>query len=256
VTSTLVAETETITTSLTDLQTTTTTSTFIAAVTIGPGAPASPPPVRRHVTLPAYLKGWRSEQIKAACAKLVHPAPVTVTKTGTKTITSTRLTTYTQKPTTKTVVVATFTPPIVTRITVMTTTRTNTILATSTPLVTVSTTVTSTVTSTSSSTVTTTICAQATQGITGIAVTPPGSLRFPNAAAPEQCCAACYAAPGCVAWWSVRGSICAYAIGSSPNTPPITAQCPNGLGNWSFFDGGSQDNTQLGGPGLCAGSRV
>jgi hypothetical protein len=258
VTSTLVAETQTITTSVTNLQTTITTSTFTASVTIGPGAPAQVPssPVRRHVTLPAYLKGWKPEQIKAACFRFVQPAPVIVTKTGIKTITSTRVSTYTQKPTTTTIVVATVTPPAVTRITVMTTTITNTVLTTSTPLTTLSTTITSTVTEASAITVTTTICAQATQGITGIAVTPPGSLRFPGAGSPEQCCAACYATPGCVSWWSVRGSICAFSIGSPPNTPPITAQCPNGLGNWSFFDGGLQDDTQLGGPGYCAGSRV
>jgi hypothetical protein len=184
-----------------------------------------------------FLRGYKTSQISAACSSLVHHVIHAKTTTLTRAVPGrVRTVTLTLRPTVTT----------------------NTVFTTTTPAAATVTTVVSTTTITETadtSTTITTVCPSATPGIRGIAVTPPGMLRFPNTPTQVQCCSACYDTPGCSAWWSVTGSICAFAVNAPPNTPPNTAQCPAGLGeNLWFF--GAGDVEAAGGPGPCFGGAV
>ncbi|KAI5806044.1 hypothetical protein EDC01DRAFT_638472 [Geopyxis carbonaria] len=196
--------------------------------------------------VPAYLKGYEPARISRVCSSLL-PKPSTVTKTRTVT----RVITTTAAAARRTVVV-TITPTATVTSTVAPTTTETT---TETPTITATTTATVTPTATTTIVATKSVCPDQVNGITGISVTPPGSLRFPFAVTAPDCCTACFNTPGCVAWWSVQNSICAYAINSPPNADGTSAVCPSGRGDWSFFDGGSMDGTQVGGRGPCANNR-
>ena len=192
-------------------------------------------PAKRHdrVPLPPFLECYRAPQISSACSKLVKD--LIQTKTTTRTQLITRVPSTNVKTQTKTVA-------------------TNTILVTATPDTVTVTNVVATTVVTENTTVTTTtvttVCPSATFGVSGISVDPPGGLRFPIAATPVECCTACFAAPGCVGWaW--LGPLCAFGVGSPPNIPPVTAQCPFGLGGFMHFTGGSPE--LAGGPGPCFG---
>jgi len=207
------------TTSTVATTTITSTQTETSTLTIPSAAGAAR---RRAVALPAYLRGYRPPQISSACYNLL-PRPTT---TVTYTYTRTRTTRGSGATTTTTTTTATSTPS---------TTTTTTILTTQTEKTTTTTTV--------------TVCAMATSGVSGIAVAPPGSLQGYNAQNPAQCCAACYAAPGCVGWAFLGPGFCFYGTGSPPNTGPPTTLCPFGKGGFSLGTGGPAE--LQGGPGEC-----
>ncbi|KAA8899258.1 hypothetical protein FN846DRAFT_178229 [Sphaerosporella brunnea] len=227
VTNTITAQTPTVTSNSVATATNTVTDTVTVTSTV-----ARPTVTKRsYIRPPSFLRGYPDSKISAACSTLVQNVIRTTTVTRTRTIPG-KVNTATQ---TLTKTVATNTIP--TTVTPDAVTVTNVISTT-------------TVVVTDSVTSTTTVCPSATGGITGIAVSPPGSLVFPNAPRAADCCAACFNTPGCVGWWSVAGSICAFGVGSPPNAPPVSPQCPSGLGNVSFFTGGDPNN-DLGGPGEC-----
>ncbi|KAF8535872.1 hypothetical protein BDD12DRAFT_853491, partial [Trichophaea hybrida] len=201
--------------------TTTITSTVTETTTLTIPTTAGAARHRRAVALPAYLRGYQPGHISSACHNLLPRPTTTVTYTKIR---------------------------IVKRRGSGTTTTTTTTTATSTPSTTTTITILTTHTESTTTTSIVTVCPQATPA-TGIAVTPPGHLNFPSANSAAQCCAACYASPGCVGWVFL-GSLCAYGVGSPPNSPPVTPLCPFGKGGFSLFPGGGGE--LQGGPGQCA----
>ncbi|KAF8244550.1 hypothetical protein K440DRAFT_609221 [Wilcoxina mikolae CBS 423.85] len=201
--------------------TTTITSTVTETITLAiPSAGATRR--RRALALPTYLRGYRPPQISSACYNLLPRPTTTLTYTRTRTIR---------------------------RRDGGTTTTTTTTTATSTPSTTTTTTILTTHTESATTTTTVTVCAQATSGISGIAVAPPGQLQSSNAGNPVQCCGACYAAPGCVGWAFLGSGFCFYGIQSPPNSPPVTPLCPFGRGGFTLGTGGPV--ALQGGPGPC-----
>ena len=224
-----------VTLSVTATTTTVITATDTQTITSTVGTPLITAPLaKRHdrVPLPPFLECYQAPQISSACSKLVKDLIQTKTTTRTQLITrvpSTKFKTQTKTVATNTILV-TATPDTVTVTNVVATT-----------VVTENTTVTTTTV--------TTVCPSATFGVSGISVVPPGSLRFPNSPTLVECCTACFAAQGCVGWVYL-GSLCAFGIGSPPNVPPVTAQCPFGLGGFTLFIGGPRN--LAGGPGPCS----
>ncbi|OCL12547.1 hypothetical protein AOQ84DRAFT_386043 [Glonium stellatum] len=257
-TETSTIEADTVTTTVTVAETATSTETTITTVTStlnfgsasASSAATSTVVVPRGVNHPSYLRGYTSSQIVAACKKLVpppQPKTTTVTRKATVTITKTR--TITSLPATITAL-ATTTPPASTVTTSIDSTTTITVLTTTTPGTIVTETLSTTVTTTTTSSVTSSVCPSATYGISGIAVSPPGSLRSggstPDSAA---CCTFCYNTPGCSGWAFLGANFCFAAFGSPPNSGPATSQCPNGLGTYVLGTGGPAD--LAGGNGPC-----
>jgi hypothetical protein len=248
--STVEAPTSTITTFTTEppivqrTTTVTTTSTLtFAGITLD----------KRGNRLPGYLRGYTDAEVSNACREFLELKTKTVTRYSTAT--STILVAKTKYRAVVVTTRTTVTPLASTTTTTELITSTTVQLFTSTPVIVVTITIPGSTTLVTTTTVTQPVCPGATDGITGISVKLPGTLSFPNAPTAEQCCTACFTTPGCVAWWSVKDSICAYVVNAPPNLGAPTDICPFGLGDWLFSIGGPTDGTQVGGKGQCAGTQ-
>ncbi|OCK98600.1 uncharacterized protein K441DRAFT_693380 [Cenococcum geophilum 1.58] len=257
-TSTIEADTVTDTVSTTETATSTESTTITVTTILSFGSSTSSstyssatPFAPRGLNYPSYLRGYTSNQIVAACKKLVPPPqPRTTTVTRAATVTTTKTRTITSLPATITAV-ETSTPPASTITASTNSTTTTTVFTTTTPITTTTTTISTTITTTTASTAITSVCPSATSGISGIAVSPPGRLRSGgNTLDQAACCTFCYTTVGCNGWAFLGPNFCFASFGSPPNSAPISSQCPNGLGTYVLGTGGPAD--LAGGAGPCA----
>lgn len=214
-----------------------TTDPLPVAPTTTPLFDGNPTAFKRNVgaAIPTYLKPYPTAQISSACSQFIKAYIQTTTRTTTKTI-------YIPAPTaslTQTSTVATITH--LTTTTPLPTTLTNTVA-----IVTVTETLTDPI---NTVTVTTTVCPSPTQGASGIAVRPPGSLQSAASNNIVECCTACYNSPGCVGWAYLGSGFCFFGSGTPPFAGQVTPQCPTGLGSFSLGLGGPP--SLAGGKGPC-----